>query len=245
MFRRKLLSLDFHNPNNFNCEDEGQYRNLIVWLEDQKIRHYKIDDRKELRDVSNAAWQKAFKKYLDDLECPHEPTNRAATLDWLLGYAVRLEYGDNVEKYKGASKPGAGGASKQSSNPLDNLDFNDPDFKAGVASLASLLQIPPHPDHLTQLKAICILVKERLSKQALDRLQKEGIKHAESIPLDKVELGFETSDYITTEAAKILRMLHIRELRDLQNSANQAIVLIQQVTANPKTDTKLGKVGRS
>ena len=34
-------------------------------------------------------------QYLDDLECPHDPTNRAATLDWLLGYAVRLEYGDN------------------------------------------------------------------------------------------------------------------------------------------------------
>ena len=42
--------------------DEGQYRNLIIWLEDQKIRHYKIEDRKELRDVSNTDWQKSFKK---------------------------------------------------------------------------------------------------------------------------------------------------------------------------------------
>ncbi|KAK2165013.1 hypothetical protein LSH36_56g04029 [Paralvinella palmiformis] len=218
MFRRKLLSLDFTNPNKFNYSDESQYRNLIIWIEDQKIRHYKIDDRKELRDICSGEWQKSFKKYLDDLECPHDPTNRTATLDWLLGYAVRLEYGDKV---------------------------NDPDFKAGVTSLASLLQIPPHADHLTQLKAICILVKERLSKDALDKLKKEGIKHAESVSLDRVELGFETSDYITTEAAKILRMLHIKELRDLQNSANQAIVLVQQVTANPKTDTKLGKVGRS
>jgi len=29
---------------------------------------------------------------------------------------------------------------------------NDPDFKAGVASLAQLLQIPPHIDHLIVLK---------------------------------------------------------------------------------------------
>ena len=29
---------------------------------------------------------------------------------------------------------------------------NDPDFKAGVASLAQLLQIPPHVDHLVVLK---------------------------------------------------------------------------------------------
>ena len=29
---------------------------------------------------------------------------------------------------------------------------NDPDFKAGVASLAQLLQIPPHADHHVVLK---------------------------------------------------------------------------------------------
>ena len=32
------------------------------------------------------------------------------------------------------------------------LSVNDPDFKAGVASLAQLLNIPPHPDHLVVLK---------------------------------------------------------------------------------------------
>jgi RLL motif-containing protein 1 len=42
----------------------------------------------------------------------------------------------------------------------------------------------------------------------------------------------------------VLRLLYIRELRDLQNSANEAIVAVQALTADPKTDTKLGKVGR-
>jgi len=31
---------------------------------------------------------------------------------------------------------------------------NDPDFKAGVASLAQLLQIPPHADHKVVLKVL-------------------------------------------------------------------------------------------
>jgi len=50
-------------------------------------------------------------------------------------------------------------------------------------------------------------------------------------------------DYVTQEAAKILRLLHIRELRELQTLANEAIIAVQKLTANPKTDTKLGKVG--
>ena len=50
-------------------------------------------------------------------------------------------------------------------------------------------------------------------------------------------------DYVTQEAAKILRLLHIRELRELQTLANEAIIAVQSLTANPKTDTKLGKVG--
>ena len=46
------------------------------------------------------------------------------------------------------------------------------------------------------------------------------------------------------EAAKILRLLHIQDLRRLQTMINECIVAIQSITANPKTDTRLGKVGR-
>ena len=52
------------------------------------------------------------------------------------------------------------------------------------------------------------------------------------------------TDYILDEAAKVLRLLHISELRDLQTKINEAIVAVQTITANPKTDQKLGKVGR-
>ena len=64
------------------------------------------------------------------------------------------------------------------------------------------------------------------------------------------------------EATAVLRLLHIQDLRLLQTQINEAIVAVQkvmslkigdkyekcgyavQVTANPKTDTRLGKVGR-
>lgn len=47
-----------------------------------------------------------------------------------------------------------------------------------------------------------------------------------------------------TEAAKIVRLLHLKELRDLQTKINAAIVAVQAITADPKTDSRLGKVGR-
>lgn len=43
---------------------------------------------------------------------------------------------------------------------------------------------------------------------------------------------------------RILRLLQIQSLRQLQTHINETIVAVQNLTANPKTDTKLGKVGR-
>lgn len=51
-------------------------------------------------------------------------------------------------------------------------------------------------------------------------------------------------DATLNEAARILRLLHIEELRELQTRINEAIVAVQAVIADPKTDHRLGKVGR-
>lgn len=52
------------------------------------------------------------------------------------------------------------------------------------------------------------------------------------------------SDATLNEAAQILRLLHIEELRELQTKINEAIVAVQAIIADPKTDHRLGKVGR-
>lgn len=44
------------------CSDETQFRNCVVWLEDQKIRHYKIEDRGNLRNIPSSDWPKAYQK---------------------------------------------------------------------------------------------------------------------------------------------------------------------------------------
>uniref|UniRef100_A0A3P8TNV1 RNA transcription, translation and transport factor protein n=1 Tax=Amphiprion percula TaxID=161767 RepID=A0A3P8TNV1_AMPPE len=288
MFRRKLTALDYHNPNGFDCTDETQFRNCIVWLEDQKIRHYKIEDRGNLRNIPSSDWPQAYQKYLQDVSCPFGVQERQEAVDWLLGLAVRYEYGDNVEKYKNCQPLAASSNSDKAVDPLVNLDSNSPDFKAGVTALANILKIQRHDDYLVMLKAIRILIQERLSPEAITKANQNkevintstvirsdvlitaknkrgsGFSQADNVSLsgfnlsclfsfslqgipvalDKHILGFDTGDASLNEAAQILRLLHIEELRELQTKINEAIVAVQAIIADPKTDHRLGKVGR-
>ncbi|XP_067119912.1 RNA transcription, translation and transport factor protein [Centruroides vittatus] len=247
MFKRKLSALGFHKTDDFDVNSCTDLQSLVVWLEDQKIRHYKIEERECLRNIGNTNWKENFSKYLNDLGCPFNHDDKAAVIDWLLGLAVRLDYGDNREKYKDATseniKNKINAPVVVQKNPLDNLDFDSPEFKAGVASLASLLNITQHPNHLITLKAICTFVKDRLSDKAIAAAKDKKFE-GKPFPLQESDLGFDTGDYVLNHAAKILRLLYINDLRDLQTRINEALVAVQTVTANPKTDTRLGKVGR-
>lgn len=70
-----------------------------MWLEDQKIRHYKIEDRAALRNIEIESWEEAYDTYQKDLVSPASKGTPNEQLNWLLSYAVRLEYADNG-KYK-------------------------------------------------------------------------------------------------------------------------------------------------
>ncbi|XP_067942143.1 RNA transcription, translation and transport factor protein-like isoform X2 [Watersipora subatra] len=241
-FVRKFNALGFPNA------DTKQFQNLVIWLEDKKIRHYKIEGRKELRQTDDITrWSQTFQKYLKDLLCPYSAQeDRAVLIDWLLGLAVRLTYGESPNKYRKCTathQPTTNGAAP-SDNPLDSFNFDDPAVKAGITSVAALLRIPPHHDHIEVFKAICTLVKEKLSREALQASQQQNSTSQDKLSLDTLSMGFATGDYITDEAVKILRLLHIRNLRELQSKINQALVSVQKVTAEPKTDQRLGKIGR-
>ncbi|XP_065832490.1 RNA transcription, translation and transport factor protein-like [Oscarella lobularis] len=257
MFRRKLQCLKHHSVDSVDVSKENDFRALVVWLEDQKIRHYKPEDRKALRDIKSDAWTPAFSKYLADLEFPFEESDRTSIMDWLLGHAVRLEYADNAEELTKTSEivASVGKTTSQSSEQQQQqqhrFDVDSTDFKAGATSLAKLFDLPAHTNHLKLFQAVALLVEQQLSPQARDqakadkksRREKQGNK-LESVPLADTELGFDLSDPVLRNAAKVLRILHIAELRELQTKINEVIVAVQKLTANPKTDQRLGKVGR-
>nr|XP_045224819.1 RNA transcription, translation and transport factor protein-like [Macaca fascicularis] len=204
MFRCKLTALDSHNPASFNCKDETEFRNFIVWFEDQKIRHYKIEDRGNLRNIHSSDWPKFFETYLRDVNCSFKIQDQQEAVDWLLGLDVRLEYGDNAEKYKDLVPDNAKTADNATKNaePSIHLDVNNPDFKPDVMALANLLQVQCHDDYLVMLKAIQILVQEHLIQEAVAKANqtKEGLP----VALDKHILGFDTGDAVLNEATQIL-----------------------------------------
>lgn len=80
--------------------DRSQFASTVLWLEDQKIRFYKIEDREALRAIGitadwQKAWDKAYTQLRNDVGMPAELNSQIEELSWLLSYAVRLEYMDN------------------------------------------------------------------------------------------------------------------------------------------------------
>ena len=61
---------------------------------------------------------------------------------------------------------------------------------------------------------------------------------------DTFPLGFTLGDATLDDAARVLRMLHVQRLRAMQDAVNEVVECMQDFTANPKTDARLGKVGR-
>lgn len=223
MFQIKLQSLGHPNPESFNCEDEKEYKSVVLWLEDQKIRHYKIEERAGLRNFDSDGWKEAYINYQRDLVSPATDLSPNEQLNWLLSYAVRLEYTDNVDKYKNAKleEPMQAAPNVVSSNPLDNLDFSSPAFKNGVDRVCTIAGISPHPDPKIRLAALCKILKTS--------------PHPEP---PSTESG------VIQQPTDVLKLLFIEDLRELQTKINESLVAVQKVTADPRTDTKLGRVGR-
>eukprot|EP00039_Didymoeca_costata_P002395 m.59880 g.59880 ORF g.59880 m.59880 type:complete len:241 (+) comp11279_c0_seq2:1293-2015(+) len=240
MLVRKLSALQFPDAASFSLDDEDAFRNLIVWLEDTKIRHYKIEERGPLRSTDPTEWAKSFDTYLENLKCPRKrqyntPQARMQLLDWLLLYAISLEYSEEASKY-------------ESVDTTRNQNDASVDFqlsRAQLEELAHILKLPTDrgTDH-ELFSAIKDVVVRKLSVRQIAAAEAAKHEKVTQFPLDQQPLGFETGDPLLDKACKILRLLHIQELRELQTQVNELVVSLQQVTANPKTNSKLGQVGR-
>ena len=240
---------------------------LAHWLEDRYIRQLSTEARGTLRAEQPAA----LRSYLEELGASADLLSAldAGGADervgaWLLSLALHYEYGDK----KDAHEKAAAAASAASSSSGEALLAAD---DAEVLALAAALGVTPGASATDTLQAVVKAARQRprpapppappplkrpaLAPSASASASSSGATSARAtresrVPLaglgaEAFPLGFETGGGEALDAAaRVLRMLHVRRLRELQDGVNRAIVAMQEYTANPKTDSRLGRVGR-
>jgi len=250
---RKLRALNYPQWSSFDLSNFSHVQTLVAWLEDTKIRAYPVEDRAPLRTL-DGEWELQFRKYLQQLHFPHKSNMDFAAghwtivVNWLLAYAMSLEYRDNAEKYNEQALRQAE-AKQTKKHPINTADYNSAQFLSSLKELTTLLHIPMHDDPAVLLNSIRKAVKNKFSPAALaqhkvDVAGEAGLHLDTSISDAKFPLGFNTGDSNLNKASTILRLLYIKDLRELQTNINDLIVSVQAFTANPKTNATLGKVGR-
>ena len=257
MTERQLKILNYPKADKFQIENPQDFRHLVNWIEDSKIRSGK---GLALKDTYNQNWDNEYRDYLNCIACPidlylNEPSFDKCTLVWLVGQGIKLQYSLRARELNDKASAlmmisdGTSPNKKMrtvSSNPIENLDFQSSDFREGVRRLADLLKVnQSHPDHLVTLEACCKIIRNRLSQKNIRQTNLAASK-GETFELKDHEFGVPNhiKDPVLKEAVKILRLIHLNNLRDLQSDINATIETVQAATANPKTDTRLGKVGR-
>ncbi|KAI6654824.1 hypothetical protein LOD99_2703 [Oopsacas minuta] len=246
MYTRRLKALGYLSADKFKT-NISQVQQLVIWLEDNKIRYLPIENRESLKATEFKDFKRALNSYLSGLGCPFEMKDIDSVMTWLLGRAIRSEYTEVLQEYpelNTAEFKGARAKRRAEAVPADDYrlplpSVDHPEFKQMVNQLCNSLMIPAHDDLILRLQAAAHLIGER------DKLENSKIdKSRKSIGLTPQDLGFDFGDAALDQAAMGLRLLHQSELRNLQTRINEIIVKVQSVTADPRTDERLGRVGK-
>lgn len=162
-------------------------------------------------------------KYLKELECPY--TDRMKCINFLLAKAVDCDYDDGEEGFRRDAKAFA--------ETKGDKDRETKEIKA----LCDLIGYKGDPDDDALLK-LCVS-----SAQLRDELdQRSRRTFFDERP--ELSQGISTGDKDQDSIAKVMRLFYVADLKDLQVKINHILMTTQHFVANPKTNTKLGKVGR-
>jgi len=262
---RKLQALEHPQAAAMGDLDETGFRNLVLWLENRKIRYYTEADRKGLQDVKGKGWDDALLKYMDELGAGKPSvkgdTAKHQVADWLASYAIGMEYSDRASKLSKIIAPrlapaapthapaaAAAPAQAKESLPEIELDAESPEFVEALHKLAATLGVPEDDSAEAMVRACAGVLKRKLSAEALAKAgSSQGggkSKRRKAFDVKDYPPGFDTGDEELNKAASLLRLLYVADLRKLQDEVNALISQMQEYTANPKTDSSLGKVGR-
>ena len=143
--------------------NDKAFRELVVWLEDTKIRATPMDARGPLRAIDSGEWPSAFAALARETSCPVDaanPTETARAFDHLLSSAVALDYRDDADALGavvktlklGAATSGPPDAKRQRVAPVaaasrdgaprpQMANLSDPALRSKLVELARALDV--------------------------------------------------------------------------------------------------------
>eukprot|EP01071_Lankesteria_metandrocarpae_P008218 Lankesteria_metandrocarpae@DN4906_c0_g1_i1.p1 len=254
-FRRKLVVLGTPDVESFDINDKLNFYALLLYLEKTHLRVSPPTQRSKLQVNENEeAWRDEFAKYCTKLgvrDCAYLDINRVENrleiLNRIASLAVQDLYLDKTEadtSMKAQETDVA--AAEQLAGPLTVLHqhvltTNQLLQKFMLPKLAKLPAEKMDEDKLVNdLSSVCAALK--CVRKRVSEPDAATMAAVPTVTLD-LPLGFIPPAELKVPLA-ILRLLHCHELRSLQNHVNNTITDLQKITADPKTDARLGKVGR-
>lgn len=243
----KLLSV-LGYEHDCDPKDKRQLMQCVCWLEDRKIRELEIAEREALR--SPGDFEAFYSTYLERLGCPFEydASNPLETLSWLVSNAISVEYEDcsesciNLESGMEIEGEGVGSSG---TGDVENAKLQWEQLDIEVEKLGSLLQMSrlPSEDTADYIGRLNKFIHTVLTPSVRGEMGGSNEKMM-NVSLDQFSPGLDSKDDLINQMSTVLKMLYLWDLRDLQTDLNALVALGQTYTADPKTNTSLGKVGR-
>eukprot|EP01060_Flectonema_neradi_P012927 TRINITY_DN1972_c0_g1_i3.p1 TRINITY_DN1972_c0_g1~~TRINITY_DN1972_c0_g1_i3.p1 ORF type:complete len:263 (+),score=46.48 TRINITY_DN1972_c0_g1_i3:936-1724(+) len=235
-------------------------REMIIWLEDQKIRWWQPNDREVLKAETEVEFMKGLLEYCKDVgyggSFAFTPGmdlsgNRAVLmmLDWIVGKGVRLEYSDKAQSYNSAHAKyrslGMSNVTKINSGAEvdDDLNIDLTDKESMLMSANNILAMLDCPASSDLEQALFTISTVTSDIQVFASLKNNITLPTTDSMIKSLPTEF-FGDPTLEKCIKLLRHLFVSDHRELQFRISQIIAELQSTTANIKVNTEAGVVGR-
>lgn len=243
------------------------YEDGILWLEETHVRCLSRQQRRDRLSSKGKEWWGRFIEYCKEVglevagDTEDSPASRLVLLRDLIGVAIRYQYEDaTADGHLKIADTGISQHEQQQQKEQQQEQHRDAAnllqlLHAPIARALDTLHLPPlasdaSPAYtLAALQAIEARVKpyHEASTNETTLNEKETNALLQQLP---VMLGMplggsggpQWREY-EKEFVATLRVLHLAQLQQTQDSINEALERMQLLTADPRTDHRLAKVG--
>uniref|UniRef100_A0A914QR32 Uncharacterized protein n=1 Tax=Panagrolaimus davidi TaxID=227884 RepID=A0A914QR32_9BILA len=225
MSHMKLWALRYAKPQ-LDYNDESNVCDLITFLDHKYFHHGFAHDAGNVMELDEH-----LKKYITDVGLEYSDETRTSLIDVLLNAAISRNLREKLVGHAGDALQAAN--QLRLVKILNSMNENElTTFDEIVRSKAAELKIASHPSTMRMAMAI------------LSCNNQPSPENDSAFKLSEVPSGMKsTGDNKVDDALKILRMVNVYRYRDLQTQVNEHLASLQEITADPKVDSKLGKVG--